>query len=206
MTEIGLEDCILAIATFGRKITLVAIQEATGIHRSILSRFMNKPRSSIKTEHLDKLLEFFYLNLKECFNEIDAEIPNLLKQYESGEYKEESTNSKGYLIFSNGSIFEDIYAEFGLLFPNKHISKELRDRDLCFWVQTRLIQFFPDIEIDNYEGIRKVKIDRTFDVPTLWLNHTKDERTVYNYSMKTAPIEHPINKKLASFMDSKTSK
>lgn len=48
-----------------RKITLEEIHKATGIHRKILSRLKNHPADNTYTEHIEKILVFFYYRFKE---------------------------------------------------------------------------------------------------------------------------------------------
>jgi putative transcriptional regulator len=43
----------------GKRLMVQDIQEATGISRATLSRFINKPGTVVKTDVLDKLCEFF---------------------------------------------------------------------------------------------------------------------------------------------------
>jgi len=186
MTEMGLEDLILAFATFNKKISIKEISESTGIHRSIISRIINSPRSSIKTEHLDKLLNFFYIYLKSIFDEIDSEIPSLLEQYESGSFRKENTDSRGELVFKSGASFEDVYSEFKDLFPSEDGNPKLRDRAICDWVISRLIQFFPNNELNKSGKLTEKDIQKIdFDIPTLWYRHTGDLASVFDFSDRT---------------------
>jgi putative transcriptional regulator len=47
----------------GRRITLEEISKATGIHRTTLSKVSNQKGYNTTTEVLDKLCEFFYVEL-----------------------------------------------------------------------------------------------------------------------------------------------
>ena len=57
-----------------RKVTLSEVAERSGVHRSILSRLINKPLENTSTEHIDRLAQYFFHAYKEAepnFEDVD---------------------------------------------------------------------------------------------------------------------------------------
>ena len=52
----------------GRKVTVVQLAENTGISRKVLHRITLRPSENVSTTHIDKLLEFFFVELSKVPN------------------------------------------------------------------------------------------------------------------------------------------
>lgn len=58
----------------GRRITLVEIAEATGIHRATLSKISNERGYNTGTEHLDRLCKFFECRIEQLVEYVPASV------------------------------------------------------------------------------------------------------------------------------------
>ena len=56
-------------AARNKRFTIAELAEATDIHRNILSRMINRPTESSSTKYLDKLIQFFWMELRPITNE-----------------------------------------------------------------------------------------------------------------------------------------
>ena len=67
----------------GSKVSLGEVAEKTGVHRNILSRIINNPRANTSSEHVGKLVEFFFyeyleLGLDQGFHRSHRELMSFL--------------------------------------------------------------------------------------------------------------------------------
>ena len=59
-----------------RRVTIQEIAEATGITRNTLSKMLNQPRASVRSENLDRLCGFFNCRIEELVEYIpDDAVP-----------------------------------------------------------------------------------------------------------------------------------
>ncbi|NMC61738.1 MAG: hypothetical protein GYA55_01075 [SAR324 cluster bacterium] len=81
------------------RLTLQEIHERTGIHRKILSRLINRPHENTSSEHIDRLSQFFFEELRkeqsgptEEFQVMRDIIGDLVQVFpDAGAYKESVT-------------------------------------------------------------------------------------------------------------------
>lgn len=57
----------------GRRVTVHEISEATGIARTTLSRILNQPGWSTRTEYLDRLCAYFDCRIEELVEYVPAD-------------------------------------------------------------------------------------------------------------------------------------
>jgi hypothetical protein len=81
MIRIDLEKMLEGLGgKLKRKVTLSEVAEQSGVHRSILSRLINKPLENTSTEHIDKLAQYFFHAYKEAdANFEDVDDPGLMQ-------------------------------------------------------------------------------------------------------------------------------
>lgn len=67
MIKIDLERLIKDLeGKLNRKVTLSEVAEKSGVHRSILSRIINRPQENTSTEHIEKLAQYLFYAHKEA--------------------------------------------------------------------------------------------------------------------------------------------
>ena len=67
MIKIDLERLIKELeGKANRKVTLSEVAEKSGVHRSILSRIINRPQENTSTEHIEKLAQYLFYAFKEA--------------------------------------------------------------------------------------------------------------------------------------------
>ena len=95
MLRVSLDKLITALErASGYPITIGMISEGTGVHRNIISRILNNPGSNTSTYHLNKIIEYFFVELRRYEGDDDRTlvsriIENLFEFFpESGDHRE----------------------------------------------------------------------------------------------------------------------